>query len=205
MTTKTSKTLITTFYSEWLIKGTIIQVRIKDEALLKTLEKKIKTNIDPKLSYKTNVYADMTHWDQFKQDEDFKKLLHRYLVLCGEANLYPEHYDKVNDTYHFLVQNAWGTLMKKNDRVKSHHHLGTDFASVLYFDSHASLNTDAGNFPTERGLIITLPSYCFHSVAKITKDITRCTLAWNWSFAKSWDKKNPNEEYLNYLVEGEDR
>ena len=119
--------------------------------------------------------------------------------------MYPEHYDKVNDTYHFLVQNAWGTLMKKNDRVKSHHHLGTDFASVLYFDSHASLNTDAGNFPTERGLIITLPSYCFHSVAKITKDITRCTLAWNWSFAKSWDKKNPNEEYLNYLIEEEDR
>ena len=200
MTTKTSQTLITTFYSEWLIKGTVIQVRIKDEALLKALEKKIKTNIDPKLSYKTNVYADMTHWDQFKKDEDFKKLLHHYLVLCGEANLYPEQYDKVNDKYHFIVQNAWGNLMKKGDYVLKHHHLGSDFASVLYFDNHAPLTTAAGDFPTERGLIITLPSYCHHSVNKITKDIKRCTLAWNWSFVKSWDKKNPNEEDITRLV-----
>ena len=199
MNTKTSKTLITTHHIRWTIGGTIVQLQINNEPLLKRLEKKIRANIDSNLSYKTNVYAGMTHWDLFKQDNDFKNLLQEYMTLCGEAGIYSTHYDKVANKYHFLVQNAWGTLMKKNDWVKSHHHLGTDFASVLYFDSHAPLNTDAGNFPTRRGLIITIPSYCFHSVAKITKDITRCSLAWNWTFTKSWDAKDSREEDITNL------
>ena len=198
---KTVETLVTNKMMKWTTCGIIVQVQINDEPLLRALEKKIRANIDPKLSYQTNVRAGMTHWDHFKTDEDFKKLLLHYFNLCGDAGLYADVLDKKERKYHFLVQNCWGTVMKKGDFVFNHHHLGTDYSTVLYFDSHAPLCTDVGLLPTKRGLIISLPSYCFHSVKKITKDINRCTLAWNWSFTKGWDEKDPNEQDLNYLGE----
>ena len=60
---------------KWEISGTIYKVSIENENLLQKLENKIRSNIDDKISYETNVKGRMTHWDAFKHDDDFKELI----------------------------------------------------------------------------------------------------------------------------------
>tara|TARA_R100000664_G_scaffold2113_3_gene5427 strand:- start:2411 stop:2986 length:576 start_codon:yes stop_codon:yes gene_type:complete len=180
---------------KWEISGTIYKVLIEDENILQKLENKIRSNIDDKISYETNVKGRMTHWDAFKHDDDFKELISEFFNKCSYYDIF--HGAKSKDgLFHFLINNAWGNILKKGEKVNRHHHLGVDYASVLYFDNHAPLYTDAGKIKTERGLIVTIPSFLFHWVEPLDKDIERYTIAWNWSFTKKWDLPGVKEEIL---------
>ncbi len=175
---------------KWEIFGQVTQVLIEDENLLINLENKIKNNYNEDLFYKTNVKGRMTHWDFFVRDEHFKKVLSYYFKCLYREGYWLSFFDKQKDRYNTTVMNAWGNCLTKEDHVIRHHHLGSDYASVLYFDDHAPLCTDAGEFKTKRGMVITIPSYLFHWVNPLNKNITRYTLAWNWSFTKEWDPAN---------------
>jgi len=180
---------------KWEISGTIYKVLIEDENILQKLENKIKSNIDDTVSYQTNVKGRMTHWDAFKQDDDFKKLISQFFKKCSYYDIF--HGSKSKDgLFHFFINNAWGNILKKGEKVNRHHHLGVDYASVLYFDNYSPLYTDAGKIETERGLIVTIPSFLFHWVEPLDKDIERYTIAWNWSFTKKWDLPEVKEEIL---------
>ena len=180
---------------KWEISGTIYKVLIEDENILQKLENKIRSNIDDKISYETNVKGRMTHWDAFKHDDDFKELISEFFNKCSYYDIF--HGSKSKDgLFHFLINNAWGNILKKGEKVNRHHHLGVDYASVLYFDNHSPLYTDAGKIKTERGLIVTIPSFLFHWVEPLDKDIERYTIAWNWSFTKKWDLPGVEEEIL---------
>ena len=180
---------------KWEISGTIYKVLIEDENILQKLENKIRSNIDDKISYETNVKGRMTHWDAFKHDDDFKELISEFFNKCSYYDIF--HGSKSKDgLFHFLINNAWGNILKKGEKVNRHHHLGVDYASVLYFDNHSPLYTDAGKIKTERGLIVTIPSFLFHWVEPLDKDIERYTIAWNWSFTKKWDLPGVKEEIL---------
>ena len=180
---------------KWEISGTIYKVSIENENLLQKLENKIRSNIDDKVSYKTNVKGRMTHWDTFKPDDDFKKLISEFFNKCSYYDIF--HGSKSKDgLFHFFINNAWGNILKKGEKVNRHHHLGVDYASVLYFDNHSPLYTDAGKIKTERGLIVTIPSYLFHWIEPLDKDIERYVIAWNWSFTKKWDLPGVEEEIL---------
>ena len=180
---------------KWEISGTIYKVLIEDENILQKLENKIRSNIDDKISYETNVKGRMTHWDAFKHDDDFKELISEFFNKCSYYDIF--HGAKSKDgLFHFLINNAWGNILKKGEKVNRHHHLGVDDASVLYFDNYSPLYTDAGKIKTERGLIVTIPSFLFHWVEPLDKDIERYTIAWNWSFTKKWDLPEVKEEIL---------
>ena len=180
---------------KWEISGTIYKVSIENENLLQKLENKIRSNIDDKISYETNVKGRMTHWDAFKHDDDFKELISEFFNKCSYYDIF--HGSKSKDgLFHFFINNAWGNILKKGEKVNRHHHLGVDYASVLYFDNHSPLYTDAGKIKTERGLIVTIPSFLFHWVEPLDKDIERYTIAWNWSFTKKWDLPGVEEEIL---------
>ena len=180
---------------KWEISGTIYKVLIENENILQKLENKIRSNIDDKISYETNVKGRMTHWDAFKHDDDFKELISEFFNKCSYYDIF--HGAKSKDgLFHFLINNAWGNILKKGEKVDRHHHLGVDYASVLYFDNHSPLYTDAGKIKTERGLIVTIPSFLFHWVEPLDKDIERYTIAWNWSFTKKWDLPGVEEEIL---------
>ena len=125
----------------------------------------------------------------------FKKLISEFFNKCSYYDIF--HGSKSKDgLFHFLINNAWGNILKKGEKVNRHHHLGVDYASVLYFDNHSPLYTDAGKIKTERGLIVTIPSFLFHWVEPLDKDIERYTIAWNWSFTKKWDLPGVKEEIL---------
>ena len=180
---------------KWEISGTIYKVSIENENLLQKLENKIRSNIDDKISYEPNVKGRMTHWAAFKHDDDFKELISEFFNKCSYYDIF--HGAKSKDgLFHFLINNAWGNILKKGEKVNRHHHLGVDYASVLYFDNHSPLYTDAGKIKTERGLIVTIPSFLFHWVEPLDKDIERYTIAWNWSFTKKWDLPGVEEEIL---------
>jgi hypothetical protein len=178
---------------KWEIEGVVTKINIQDEQLLIDLENEIKNNFNENLNYVTNVKGKMTHWDYFKKNNYFKKLLKALYTSFHEEGYWLPYFNKRKNRFETVITNAWGNCLTKDDKVLRHHHLGADFASVLYFDDYAPLCTDAGEFKTKRGLILTLPSYMFHWVNPIDKDITRYTLAWNWSFNKEWDNLNQPE------------
>jgi hypothetical protein len=172
----------------WKTSGSIYKVLIEDEELLKNLESKIRSSIDDNVSYKTNVKGSMTGWKTFLQDKDFKKLLFIYFDMCSIDKIMEQYKSKKDGLFHLNVVAAWGNILKKEDKVIRHKHLGVSWSSVLYFDDYANLKTDAGNIETKRGLVVTLPSYLNHWVEPIQKDVERCSLVWNWSFIPDWIK-----------------
>ena len=170
----------------WKTSGSIYKVLIEDEKLLKNLESKIKSSIDNNVSYKTNVKGSMTGWKTFLKDKDFDKLLAIYLDRCSIDEIMEQHKSKKDGFFNFRVIEAWGNILKKQDKVIRHKHLGVSWSSVLYFDDYANLKTDAGDIETKRGLVVTLPSYLDHWVEPIQEDVERCSLVWNWSFIPDW-------------------
>ena len=168
-----------------------------EEELLKALEKKIITGIekqpDKNNNYLTNVQGKMTAFNFFNSDPDFKLFLESMFFRWSQDSLFYENMNKKTRMYKCNIVNSWGSILTKKDFVRRHDHLGTDFASVLYFgDSQLNIDSDnkqanyARQFTAQRGMIITIPSYVQHWVDPVKGSGKRVTLAWNWSFDKPW-------------------
>ena len=168
-----------------------------EEELLKALEKKIITGIekqpDKNNNYLTNVQGKMTAFNFFNSDPDFKLFLESMFFRWSQDSLFYENMNKKTRMYKCNIVNSWGSILTKKDFVRRHDHLGTDFASVLYFgDSIINIDsTDkSANYKrqlsAQRGIVITFPSYVQHWVDPVNIPGKRVTLAWNWSFDKPW-------------------
>ena len=131
----------------------------------------------------------MTSFNFFQKDPDFKKLVSKFFYECSIDALYPGNLNPKTRMYGCNIQNSWGNILTKKDLVGRHHHLGSDWASILYF-SDAVLCTEFNKFKAQRGLIISLPSYVYHWVEPTESDKKRISLAWNWTFEKPWGKES---------------
>jgi len=158
-------------------KGIFTEFLCEDEALLKRLENKIDQKVGP-LNNKTNVRGKMTDWKCFIKDEDFKNFVQIFIRHMHNAS-----FDIVNNVppLEIIIKDAWGSILNKGDEVWQHIH-NDQYASVLYFDDYAPLQTSAGQFDTKRGLLITIPGKCPHWVDEIKEDFSRKTLVFNWQF-----------------------
>jgi len=172
----------------YTLRTYIVEVFIKDEPLLKKLEQKIIKNVGLN-NYKTNVKGKMTSFNFFQKDPDFKKLVSKFFYECSLDALYPGNLNPKTGMYGCNVQNSWGNILTKKDFVQKHHHLGSDWASILYFND-AVLCTEFNKFKAQRGLIISLPSYVYHWVEPTESDKKRISLIWNWTFEKPWGKES---------------
>lgn len=174
--------LYTKYACTWQTQGEIFTLKYDDEEHMQELEKITKENIGV-LDYKTNVLAKMTDYSFFVEHPSFKKLGQWFYGKVYEHQLVDKQYLQ-EDRFHAQIRDAWGSVFNKGDSVKRHDHLGSKYASALYFDNYANLQTEVGEFQTERGLIITIPSHLKHWVDPLSNEVNRINLVWNW-FART--------------------
>jgi len=162
-------------------KVKIVSNDITDMNLCNSLIDKIKLNIDPTLSYKTNV-PHMTAFERFNSDPDF----HNFLKL-----IQPDI--KKIWSKSFIIKDSWGVIMNKGDSTDCHSHQeATAFCGVLYLTSGGP----GTSFPEikkvinpVKGRFILFSPIIKHFVAKSNIQ-KRFSLAFNMIDVKDWDNTN---------------
>ena len=163
-------------------KVKIVSNDITDMSLCDKLIEKIKLNIDPTLSYKTNV-PHMTAFERFNGDPDFHNFLK--LIQPDIKKIWQKS---------FIIKDSWGVIMNEGDSTDYHSHEGeaTAFCGVLYLTSGGP----GTSFPeikqvinSVKGRFILFNPIMKHFVAQ-SKIKQRFSLAFNMTDVKSWDKTN---------------
>jgi len=105
----------------FFIQGT---VKIDSEYLLKKINEGFE---DPKnQTFKTNIKGQMTSWQYFNKDEQFIKLIHKFIDLIDENIKLPS----------YKLQDSWGFCVNKGGSTKFHDHGYDIWSGVLYLNEH---------------------------------------------------------------------
>jgi hypothetical protein len=155
--------------------------KIKDKELIENLKSEIKNfkiKEEDNLSYKTNVKGIFTGWQSLVKNKFFLEFL---FSIKKEIKLI---YDN-----NFIITDAWGNILKKDEEVIEHTHGNNAFSGIIYL-------TDGGpgtffrdlnlTIEEEIGKYILFTPYLKHSVQKINKDIERITIAFNFNEISNW-------------------
>jgi hypothetical protein len=158
----------------------ILTGKINDKNIINNLINFVKKNKDEKLSYQTNVKGHFTGFKSLINNEDFinfLKIIQENIKIVFQDN--------------FIIKDAWGNLCKINEEVAEHDHRGTSgFCGILYLSDNGP-----GTYFKEHDLLIKeeIGKYILfhpllkHSVAKITDNIERITIAFNLDALSDWE------------------
>ena len=159
----------------------IVSGDITDMELCDRLIEKIKYDIDPLLSFKTNVPR-MTSFHRFNGDPDF----HHFLKLIKSD---------INKIYKksFIIEDSWGVSMNKGDFTRAHDHQECSaFCGILYLTTGGP----GTSFPEikkvinpVKGRFILFSSMLEHFVNPCDID-KRYSLAFNMNQIKDWADKD---------------
>jgi len=162
-------------------KVKIVSNDITDMDLCDRLIEKIKLNIDPTLSHKTNV-PHMTAFERFNGDSDFHAFLK--LIQPDIKKIWQRS---------FMIKDSWGVLMNKGDSTDCHSHQeASAFCGVLYLTTGGP----GTSFPEiqqvinpVKGRFILFDAIMKHFVMPSDID-KRYSLAFNMVDVKDWDNTN---------------
>tara|TARA_R100000329_G_C7520214_1_gene183417 strand:+ start:87 stop:599 length:513 start_codon:yes stop_codon:yes gene_type:complete len=99
-------------------------VEIDFEYFFKKINEGLK---DPKnQTFKTNIQGQMTPWEHFCKDEQFIKLLHKFIDLIDENIKLPS----------YNLRDSWGFCVNKGGFTKFHSHGNNVWSGVLYLNEH---------------------------------------------------------------------
>jgi hypothetical protein len=162
------------------IQTFILTGKIEDKNILNNLKNYIKNVEIKNLIKDTHVKGSMTGFKSLIHNEDF----HKFITLIREEI-------KLIYKDNFIIQDVWGNICKKNEKITEHHHNGiTAFCGILYLTEGGS-----GTFfkqydlliKEEVGRYVLFHPMLLHSVEDIKDDIERISLAFNMNDVKSWD------------------
>jgi len=94
-------------------------INYNNERILKSIEDKIKNNINPYMYKKTNVRGNMTNYNFFIEDKDFHILLNDISFLLFKF----ADQNGFEGANKFKIIDAWGNMLSKNEYVRNHWHL----------------------------------------------------------------------------------
>ena len=163
-----------------ILKETYILIgKINNEQLIKNLVDFVKKNKDENLSYKTNVKGHFTGFKSLIENDNFVSFLKEI-----QENI------KIIYRENFVIQDAWGTLCKKEEEVLEHDHIGiTGFCGILYL-TEGGPGTYFKEYDLlieeEIGKYILFHPFLKHKVEKIKNNIERVTVAFNMNQLKDW-------------------
>ena len=153
----------------------------------------IKNNIDPDVSYVSNVKGRMTSWHHFKDHPLIIKYLHYVINTQQRSNheTFKHFYEK------YVVSQAWGNELRKGEYVKPHSHSClhgilylTEGAPLIVPDLTLKIHPRAGDY-------IILPPELPHYVSEHTSDASRFSIIFNAEEKinkASWDKTKRIED-----------
>lgn len=162
-------------------KVKIISNDITDMDLCNRLIEKIKLNIDPTLSYKTNV-PHMTAFERFNNDSDFNSFIK--IITPDIKKIWQRP---------FIIKDSWGVLMNKGDSTDCHSHQeASAFCGILYLTTGGS----GTSFPEVKKVINPIKGrfILFDAIMKhfvLPSDVDeRYSLAFNMLDIKDWEDSN---------------
>ena len=159
----------------------IVSGDITDMELCDRLIEKIKYNIDPTLSFKTNV-SHMTSFKRFNGDPDFHLFLKS--IQSDIKKIYK---------HSFIIKDSWGVLMNKGDSTHKHAHIQTSaFCGLLYLTTGGpgtSFEEIKKVINPIKGRYILFDPILLHFVNRSDLD-KRYSLAFNMDQIKKWDNLN---------------
>ena len=166
--------------------------KLEDKNIINNLINFVKNNKDKNLHCKTNVKGDFTGFKSLINNSDFHKFLNiiqRPIKMIFQKN--------------FIIDAAWGNILKNKGEVIEHTHEGTSaFCGILYLSEGGPgtfFNQYNLNIEEEIGKFILFSPELIHSVKKIDKDIERITIAFNMNELRSWE----NIDNITFINEDE--
>ena len=150
----------------------IIESFIEDSFIIEDLKKKIDEKIGP-LSYKTNVRAEMSNWQDFLNEDSFKKIMYQ------NTDLWESQFREIKS---YLIREAWGNRLKQNDFVAEHSHEPSALSGIIYLTNKGPGTYFSGidyTIKEETGKVVLFQSELKHSVSKFTFDEYRYTISFN--------------------------
>jgi hypothetical protein len=156
--------------------------KINDQNIINNLIDVVEKNKDDNLSYKTNVKGHFTGWKSLVKNDYFKKFLkiiQPYIYTIYQKN--------------FIIDQAWGNILKKGEEVTEHAHGAYAFCGILYL-SNGGPGTHFKEYDLtieeEIGKFVLFNPQLLHSVKKVEEDIKRITVAFNMKSIKDWDEES---------------
>ena len=151
----------------------------------------IKSNLDPNMKNYTNVKGGMTAWDYFLNKPNFVKFI-TYLInkhQSTHSEIFKHFLEKVT------LREAWGTEIKKGDRLNYHIH--PCHHGILYLTKGADLICPELNLKItpEPGDYYLFPPFIQHGFDVSSEEKNRYSLVFNFLQDKYFDynKKLNNE------------
>lgn len=151
----------------------------------------IKNNIDPDISYGTNVKANMTAWNHFINDNLFSKFLTH--VINTHQISHPDYFQYFLERYH--ITNAWGNEVKNGDSINAHTH--SDIHGILYLTKGTDLILPELNLKItpNPGDYYLFPPEILHGTEEHKDELNRYCIVFNiqekdakWDFKKRYDE-----------------
>jgi len=150
----------------------------------KTLLNKILTivlnNCNDKLSYKTNVLAKFTGFQDLLRFSEIKEIFDE--IKEYSHDIYP---------HGFIANEVWGNVYEKEDYAKPHTHIGASaFCGIIYLsDGGPGTYFPQYNLTVseEFGKVVLFHPCLIHEVKKSNLQNRRVTLAFNCQEIKKWD------------------
>lgn len=166
-----------------VIQKKLFFIDYNDSKVIDRLQKKIKENLIPSMTRRTNVKGEMTSWNCFVDDKDFLKVMkfinpYLFKFICD----YKKQTDRVN------LIDAWGNKLLKNDYIQKHDHLVCGWNGLsgnMYFSDKepgtyfVSLK---GGIKPKKGRIVIFDSSELHLVDVVKDKEPRYTLAFNMKY-----------------------
>jgi|TARA_R100001509_G_scaffold75539_1_gene42237 hypothetical protein len=151
----------------------------------------IKQNINPDLSYGTNVKAGMTDWSHFAEDPIFNNFL-THLINTHQTS-HPDLFQYFLERFRIL--NAWGNEVKKGESINLHTH--SELHGILYLTKGTDLILPELNLKInpEPGNYYLFPPEILHGTEEHKDESNRYCIVFNiaekdekWDFKKRYDE-----------------
>tara|TARA_R100001509_G_scaffold13680_1_gene7043 strand:+ start:268 stop:858 length:591 start_codon:yes stop_codon:yes gene_type:complete len=143
----------------------------------------VKSNLDPNMKNYTNIEGGMTSWDYFLDKPDFVNFI-TYLINKHQLT-HPEIFK------HFLekrtIKEAWGTEIKKGDKIRYHTHPNSN--GILYLTKGSDLICPELNLKItpEPGDYYIFPPQILHGFNASSEEKNRYSLVFNFAEYKYFD------------------
>jgi hypothetical protein len=150
----------------------------------------VKNNLNPNVSYSTNVKGGMTGWKFFLNDPLFIKFLNFLINTHQEAD--PLKFRHFYERY--TISAAWGNQIKKTDYVRNHKH--NCVHGILYLTTGAPLIIPELKLKVhpKPGQYMVFPAEIEHYVEEETSDQVRYNIVFNAEQQVDWEQKRKIEE-----------
>lgn len=155
----------------------LAEYQFKDLSFVEYFKNLIDKNIGT-YDYQTNVVGKMTSFKSFVEDKELHKLLNEASEFLKISHFQPTYLDE-----------AWGNILGKGEKVKYHTHWTMVYCGILYLtEGGPGTHFPQFDYTVEEkvGKMVFFSGEAYHGVKETNKNQKRYTLAFNFAEKVTW-------------------